>query len=159
MGKRDKVALRRIAARRLPPAIWQRRKQPYRAPIGATIFSEEGMALFGDVLSESALARQNLCEPRAVTQLLKRAGRTGGAGLGEREEMGLIGALTLGLLGRHFHDNFPARIAEGHAALSRLPCNVFADQSRTPAPHAQTEFHPENKHDNNGIASGHARAV
>ncbi len=59
---------------RLPEAIWQRRKQPYRAPIGAAMFGGEGMARFGDVLSESALAGRTFATPRAVTQLLETRG-------------------------------------------------------------------------------------
>jgi asparagine synthase (glutamine-hydrolysing) len=152
-GKRDKVALRRLAARRLPPAIWQRRKQPYRAPIGSIVSGAEGMERFGDVLSEDALRRSGLFETRAATQLVKRASRLDGKGLGEREEMGLIGVLTLSLLDRHFHDNFPARIAEGRNALKRLRCDVFADQSGSPAPNAQTVFHPEKKHDGTGVGA------
>ena len=39
---RDKIVLRRVAAKRLPEAIWNRKKQPFRAPISNAVFSREG---------------------------------------------------------------------------------------------------------------------
>jgi hypothetical protein len=115
------------------------------------------MLLFGDVLSEETLARQGLFEPRAVTQLLKRAERLDGTGLGEREEMGLIGALTLSLLDRHFHENFSAHVARALNALGRLRCEIFVDQCSSRSPEAQILSHQEKRYDGSGGTVGHAR--
>jgi asparagine synthase (glutamine-hydrolysing) len=142
LGTRDKLALRRVAARRLPESIWRRRKQPYRAPVGSALFGREANARFDGALSESALAVDNLCDGKAVAQLLSRAQRREGATLGEREDMGLVGVLTLSVLGRQFGREFAGRAAEARQRLEQFPLHVFVDQATattresTLAPHA-----------------------
>jgi asparagine synthase (glutamine-hydrolysing) len=131
LGTRDKLALRRVAARRLPESIWRRRKHPYRAPVGSALFGREANARFDDVLSESSLAADSLCDSRAVAQLLGRAQRREGAMLGEREDMGLVGVLSLSLLGRQFGAEFSSRAATARRQLEQFPLHVFVDQAAT----------------------------
>ncbi len=129
-GLRDKIALRRVASRRLPEAIWNRRKQPFRAPIAGAVFNSRGLAQFSDFLSPEALAAHGLCDTEPATLLLRRAGRLGETRpLGEREEMGLMGMLTLGMTARHFGPGFPAHAARSLAILDRMHCNVLIDNS------------------------------
>jgi asparagine synthase (glutamine-hydrolysing) len=129
LGLRDKVLLRRVAARRLPQEIWKRRKQPFRAPIGAVLFGPEGRAQFAGLLEPHALAAQGLCDAKAVSALLARAERLEGRGLGEREEMGLAGVLTLAMLARHFGAGFAAHVEDATARFRRLPLHIDADQA------------------------------
>ena len=56
-GMREKVALREVAARVLPPEIAERGKQPYRAPEIAPFFAPDAPDWVEDALSPSALAR------------------------------------------------------------------------------------------------------
>ncbi len=128
-GLCDKVLLRRIASKRLPEAIWNRKKQPFRAPIGAVLFGPEGAAQFGDRLAPDALAEFGLFDAKAVAALLARAGRLEGQGLGEREEMGLAGVLTLAMLARHFGPGSAAHAQDAAARFSRLPLHIDADQA------------------------------
>jgi asparagine synthase (glutamine-hydrolysing) len=129
-GLRDKIVLRRIAARRLPEAIWNRKKQPFRAPIARAVFGREGREQFADLLSPAAIASHGLCDTQSSALLLRRAERLeDGQSLGEREEMGLIGMLTLGMLERHFGSDFAAHAREGMAKLDRMPLTVSIDQS------------------------------
>jgi asparagine synthase (glutamine-hydrolysing) len=132
-GLRDKIVLRRLAARRLPEAIWNRKKQPFRAPISNAVFNREGIMQFGDVLSPEGLAAHGLCDQQTSTTLLRRAMRLeGGRTLGEREEMGLIGVLTLGLLSNHFGPGYAAHARDAAATLDRMQLRVSVDQSNTP---------------------------
>jgi asparagine synthase (glutamine-hydrolysing) len=128
-GLRDKIVLRRVAARRLPEAIWNRKKQPFRAPIARAVFGREGLMQFRDVLSPGALASHGLCDAQTPALLLRRAERLEeGQSLGEREEMGLIGMLTLGLLERHFGSGFAGHMQDGMAALERMPLHISVEQ-------------------------------
>jgi asparagine synthase (glutamine-hydrolysing) len=125
---RDKIVLRRMAARRLPEAIWNRKKQPFRAPIAGAVFNSEGLAQFAHVLGPEALAAHGLCDPQAAAVLLRRAAGIGeGRSLGEREEMGLIGILTLGLLAEHFGARFTAHASACASRLDRMQPHVSVD--------------------------------
>ncbi|MBB4200415.1 asparagine synthase (glutamine-hydrolyzing) [Rhodoblastus sphagnicola] len=138
IGTRDKIALRRVARRRLPPEISGRRKQPFRAPIAAALFDRDE-ATFEDALSPSNLAASGYFDTTAVTQLLARA-RARGRSLGEREEMGLIGVLTLQLLNDAFGPQFRQRALEAEALLAGMRCDVWVDRAidkpSIPPPHS-----------------------
>lgn len=129
IGTRDKIALRHVARRRLPQEIWGRRKQPFRAPIAAALFGRDG-ARFEEALSPSKLALAGHFDTAAVTQLLVRA-RARGQFLGEREEMGLIGVLTLQLLNDAFGPQFRRRALESEDRLAGMRCDVWVDQLAT----------------------------
>jgi len=128
-GLRDKVALRRLASRFLPPEIWDRPKKPYRAPMTDVLFGRGAPDYVAEMLSESALARLGLLEARSAGILIGKAWRQAGRMAGEREEMALVGMLTLQLLGHFYLEAFADRAAEARAALDRdRPC-VLEDQS------------------------------
>ncbi|MGE5516830.1 MAG: asparagine synthase (glutamine-hydrolyzing) [Bacteroidota bacterium] len=132
IGLRDKMALRRLAARRLPQAVSARRKQPFRAPIGRALFGPEAEGRFDDALGDHALAQLGLVDVAAVGQLLRKARQQGGQ-LSEREEMGLVGVLTLSLLGSHFGKDFPAHVRAARQRHRRMTCHVFIDRLAHPA--------------------------
>jgi asparagine synthase (glutamine-hydrolysing) len=130
VGLRDKVTLRRFASRSLPPEIWQRPKQPYRAPMTTPFFgagtpSDE----VAELLSPSMCDRFGLVDPKAAASLVAKARRQHGHMSGEREEMALVGIITLQLLARSFLEELPARIAERHAAFESSERHVFEDLS------------------------------
>ena len=56
-GMREKVALREIAAKVLPPAIAERGKQPYRAPEIAPFFAPDAPEWVEEALSDVGAAR------------------------------------------------------------------------------------------------------
>lgn len=130
LGLRDKLALRRLAARRLPPAVSARRKQPFRAPIGRALFGAEAGDAFADLLSDAALGRLGVVDTAAARQLLTKARRQDGE-LSEREEMGLVGVLTLAMLGRHFHHDFAARQRHARHVHDGMACHVLVDRLAT----------------------------
>lgn len=126
-GLHDKVVLRRLAQRRLPESVWRRKKQPFRAPIAGALFGPEGRDRYRDYLMPASLAEHGLCNAAVVGQLLRRVDE--GKPLGEREEMGLVGVLTLTILARHLGAGFAGHVARGRSWLQGSVRNVFVDQS------------------------------
>jgi asparagine synthase (glutamine-hydrolysing) len=121
VGLHDKATLRRLASRSLPSEIWRRPKQPYRAPMTTALFGAEEPDHVSELMSDAAIDEQGLLDPKAARLLRDRARARGGALAGEREEMGLVGALTLQALARAFLTEGPARTAEARARFDAGP--------------------------------------
>jgi asparagine synthase (glutamine-hydrolysing) len=102
VGLRDKVALRRLASRTLPPEIWRRPKQPYRAPMTSALFGPGEPGYVSHLMSDTVIDDLGLLDPRAARLLRDRARARDGHLPGEREEMALVGALTLQALGQAY---------------------------------------------------------
>ncbi|MBF0372903.1 MAG: asparagine synthase (glutamine-hydrolyzing) [Alphaproteobacteria bacterium] len=116
-GLADKLTLRRLAARHLPPEIARRPKKPYRAPIAPAFFGPQAPDYVDDLLSEAGMRRLGLLDPAVAAPLVDKARRQSGNMAGEREEMALIGALTLQLLGHHFLESWPDRLSAAERRL------------------------------------------
>lgn len=127
-GLKDKLTLRRVAARRLPPETWARRKQPFRAPIGGALFGPEAQGHFDDLLGDDALSALGWINVPAAARLLRRA-REHEGNVSEREEMGLVGMLTLAMLANAFGAGFAQRCRTARAALESSPLHVFEDHT------------------------------
>jgi asparagine synthase (glutamine-hydrolysing) len=127
IGTRDKLALRRVARRQLPAAIWGRRKQPFRAPIAPALLDPRAEA-FRELLSPAGLAEAGYFDVPAVTRLLARMCERNAALPGEREEMGLVGVLTLQLLREAYGRQFTGRARDAQKRLTKMQCHVFVDR-------------------------------
>jgi asparagine synthase (glutamine-hydrolysing) len=114
-GLDEKHILKKAFADILPPAIVQRPKQPYRAPI-ASSFSAPRRNLGTALLDKSELERTGLTDTTAVQKLLAKC--AAGTPLGEREEMGLALVTSLQLVNYSFVDNFPIAPSSMSAALA-----------------------------------------
>jgi asparagine synthase (glutamine-hydrolysing) len=128
IGTRDKLALRRVAQRHLPADIWARRKQPFRAPIASALFRPEAERFY-DLLSPVGLKKSGYYDVPAVTRQLARTRRRDSDLPGEREEMGLVGILTLQMLSHAFGWQFPRRALKAQKQLAGMRCHVFVDRS------------------------------
>ncbi|MGE5469624.1 MAG: asparagine synthase (glutamine-hydrolyzing) [Bacteroidota bacterium] len=129
MGLRDKLALRQLAAGRLPAAVSARRKQPFRAPIAPALFGPAAAGRFDDLLDEHALDGLGWINAPAVGRLLRRVrGQEGRVG-GEREEMGLVGVLTLAMWARAFGPGLAERCDKARARLEQSPPHVFENHA------------------------------
>ncbi len=126
-GLRDKVALRNLAASRLPRDIWQRPKQPYRAPMTRALFGAASPDYVEELLSPSYLARFGLVDCGPATKLVDKARRRGGRMSGEREEMALVGLLTLQLMAHLYLESFNTRAAALGRGLDHWKPCVAAD--------------------------------
>ena len=111
-GLQEKYILKKSAQGLLPPRIWQRRKQPYRAPIHPAFFSLPN-GWYGNspyveaLLSPEAIEASSIFNPIAVTHLTRkcRAGRR----VSEGDDMALVGVLSTQLLHHLFVENFSLR--------------------------------------------------
>jgi asparagine synthase (glutamine-hydrolysing) len=126
-GLRDKVVLRRLASRSLPAEIWQRPKQPYRAPTTTALFGPGSPDHVRDLVGDEAVARLGLLDPRAVRRLVDRAEARRGAMTGEREEMALVGAVTLQALGQLYLVDLARRVDEALVRLDATEPTVLVD--------------------------------
>ena len=122
-GLHDKVLLRRLGRTLTPPPVWQRAKQPYRAP-GANIFlgsatgpaqagpSTHGADYVDDLLAPSQIRRDGLFNPDAVTRLVRKFRE--GKAIGVKDDMALVGILSTQLVIHHFINHLGA---DTHGAL------------------------------------------
>jgi asparagine synthase (glutamine-hydrolysing) len=104
-GLDEKHLLKRAVRDLLPPAIWDRPKRPYRAPIHRSFFPD-GQALdwVAEALSPARLAAVGCFEPQAVASLFKKIERIGT--LGETDDMALAGVLSTQLLYQQFISDY-----------------------------------------------------
>jgi asparagine synthase (glutamine-hydrolysing) len=124
---RDKVTLRRLGSRTLPPEIWQRPKQPYRAPMTGPLFGANETDLVAELLSPSAILRLGVADPKAAALLVDKARRRDGHLAGEREEMALVGLLTIQILAHAYLEDFDARARRRRQQLDASEMHVFVD--------------------------------
>lgn len=99
---RDKYALRKFAAGILPSAAANRPKQPYRAPILRAFIGEGAPDYVGDLLSDAAVRKAGLLNPVSVDRLVAKCRRSVTTGVGEMDEMALVGSISMMLLQREF---------------------------------------------------------
>ena len=117
-GLREKHILKESAEGFLPPAIIERHKQPYRAPIHGALFNEP-LDYVEALLSPKSLRAGGVFAPEPVERLQRKYRRFGR--LSEFEDMALIGVLTTQLLIHQFVQHFdrsvpevePVRICQG----------------------------------------------
>ena len=103
-GLTEKFLLRQVAQRWLPPAIWQRPKRPYRAPIHRSFFNEATPDYVRELLAPEAISRAGLFQPEPVSQLVRRLAQK--SPLGETDDMALAGILSSQLVHHQFIENF-----------------------------------------------------
>ncbi|MGG5817691.1 asparagine synthase (glutamine-hydrolyzing) [Falsiroseomonas sp. HW251] len=112
-GLREKHVLRAAFEDRLPPAITNRIKQPYRAPDARGFFGPGAPDWVGDALSPRNLAATGLFDPDAVARLARKSAR---GPIGFRDSQSLLGVLTTQL----WHSEFGRRAAGAPALLPAL---------------------------------------
>ena len=111
-GLQEKYILRRSAQGLLPPQVWQRRKQPYRAPIHPAFFGhsqsgQQPLDYVETLLSPDAIQASGAFNPDAVARLARKC--RAGARVSEGDDMALVGVLSTQLLHYLFVENFPPR--------------------------------------------------
>jgi asparagine synthase (glutamine-hydrolysing) len=105
LGLREKVILRRVARPLLPPEIVSRKKQPYRAPIAPALVGPDAPEAVREALAPERVASAGLFRPEAVAAVVRKCEGAGAAGVGETDEMALVGVVSTMLL----HDRFVER--------------------------------------------------
>ncbi len=106
-GLREKHLLKASAEGFLPPAIVQRPKQPYRAPIHGALLNQPDVMAW---LTPKRLRNSGVLAPEPVERLLKKHAARGR--LTEFEDMVLVGALSTQLLVHQFIEHFDRAVPE-----------------------------------------------
>ena len=101
---KEKWLLKRLGRKLVPTDIWQRPKQPYRAPIHQSFFGERAPEYVHELLSEPVLRENNLFDPAAVARLALKARKS--PRLSEIDSMALVGILSTQLVYHHFVKTF-----------------------------------------------------
>jgi asparagine synthase (glutamine-hydrolysing) len=114
-GLTEKWLLKQLGRKLVPPDIWQRPKQPYRAPIHHSFFNRDAPDYVQELLSEPALRASGFFKPGAVARLVRKAQQH--AGLSEVEDMALVGILSTQLLHHHFVDSYQPSSIEDSSRL------------------------------------------
>ncbi|MBN1659121.1 MAG: asparagine synthase C-terminal domain-containing protein, partial [Anaerolineae bacterium] len=103
-GLTEKWLLKQLGRKLVPAEIWQRPKQPYRAPIHHCFFGPGAPEYVEELLSEPALRRSGIFEPEGVRQLKAKAQHS--QQLSEMDSMALIGVISAQLVYHRFVDAF-----------------------------------------------------
>ena len=99
-GLEEKYALRTAMSRHLPAEIRERRKHPYRAPIGKALAGPAAPDYVRELLAPGRIEAAGLLDAAAVSRLVNKFEL--GHGGSETDEMGLVGVVTLMLLHERF---------------------------------------------------------
>ena len=99
-GLTEKWLLKKLGRRLVPTDIWQRPKQPYRAPIHQSFFGKGAPEYVLELLSERVLREVNLFDPAAVARLVHKAQEN--PRLSEMDSMALVGILSAQLVHHRF---------------------------------------------------------
>jgi asparagine synthase (glutamine-hydrolysing) len=97
-GLREKHLLRAAAEPLLPPEITSRVKHPYRAPILRSFFGAARPHYVDALLDPGHVASTRLFRPDAVSKLVAKCRARAEQGVGESDEMALVGILSTLLL-------------------------------------------------------------
>lgn len=100
----EKHLLRRFARGRIPRAILDRPKRPYRAPIHRCFFGQAEPEYVRELLSPEALRKAGWFKPERVAALVSRLRQD--KPVGETDDMALAGILSTQLVQHRFVDHF-----------------------------------------------------
>ncbi len=103
-GLTEKWLLKKLGCKLVPVEIWQRPKQPYRAPIHRSFFHPNNPEYVSELLSERAVQASGLFNPTAVARLVRKAETS--PSLSEVDSMALVGILSTQLVHHHFVESF-----------------------------------------------------
>ena len=120
-GLREKHILRQAVGRYLPRTIASRVKQPYRSPDSESFFGPGAPDYVEELLSPASISRCGYFNPHAVQKLVDKC-RSGGA-VGFKDNMALVGVLSVQLLDHLFVRNVPAAepAGVGSVRVSTMP--------------------------------------
>lgn len=107
-GLQEKYVLKKVAEPYLPAQIRERRKQAYRAPDSASLFSDGSREAVEMLLAPRNLAETGYFDPEAVGNLARKCRRSDAPALGAREDIAIVAIVTTLLLDRLFVREFDA---------------------------------------------------
>lgn len=105
-GLNEKYILKQAFRFQIPASIYQRTKQPYRAPIKEAFFGGPGRSDLLDLLTERAVKRAGYFDPQKTDHLVAKFSRGGALPPSERQNMALVGILSTQTLHHQFIEDF-----------------------------------------------------
>jgi len=100
----EKYLLKRVARDLVPAPVWQRSKQPYRAPGGRAFFADRQAGYVDDLLSPAQVRKDGIFNPGAVGRLVQKF--RDGKAIGVKDDMALVGILSTQIVVDRFVNNF-----------------------------------------------------
>jgi asparagine synthase (glutamine-hydrolysing) len=100
----EKYLLKQVARNLIPAPVWQRSKQPYRAPGARALFAAGRHGYTDDLLSSSQLQRDGIFEPSAVERLVRKF--RAGTAIGLKDDMALTAIISTQLIVNRFINHF-----------------------------------------------------
>jgi asparagine synthase (glutamine-hydrolysing) len=97
----EKYILKKTYHNMLPAEILSRDKQPYRAPI-SNCFTNGNTNLASKLFTEEKIIENGYFDNRTVNLLKKKIEKTNGMTLGARDDMAIVGIVSMQLLHHHF---------------------------------------------------------
>lgn len=129
-GLNDKRVLRRVGSAVLPQEIWDRPKQPYRAPMTQPFFGPGRPEYCDALMSEDALRDSALIDPAPARRLYAKAVANQGVVTSAKEEMALVAVLSTQLLAKAFVTDFRDEVERAYGRIQRASPAVFVDRCR-----------------------------
>jgi asparagine synthase (glutamine-hydrolysing) len=111
-GLNEKFLLKKLMAGKLPDQIINRTKQPYRAPILNSFFSENAPEYISEMLSHKQIASDGLFDPIMVNQLLAKMKSK--KAVSEIDNMAITGILSTQILNSQFVKRSVPSLSEGN---------------------------------------------
>jgi asparagine synthase (glutamine-hydrolysing) len=105
-GLNEKYILKEAFKDIVPKNICYRPKQPYRAPIKESFWTDEPGSYIQELLSEDAINRTGYFDAKKVSFLIKKFTKESKKAANETQNMALIGILSTQLLHQQFIDDF-----------------------------------------------------
>jgi asparagine synthase (glutamine-hydrolysing) len=137
-GMDEKHILKRVAKGLVPDEIIARPKQPYRAPDAVAFGGTHPLAWVTEVLDERAIARAGIFDPSAVGRLWRKVRASADRGLGNADNMALVGFLSTSLLHERFVEQHPVRV--GPSNLRTIVDRVAATPGSAERPSTMRPF-------------------
>jgi len=111
-GLDEKAVLKRAARGLVPPAVLERKKQPYRAPDAVSFTGGAAPAWVDEVLAPPSLARAGIFDPELAGRFHRKCReRAVETPFSNADNMALVGILSTQLLSRDMIENPPAPAA------------------------------------------------
>lgn len=103
-GLNEKYVLKKTYENILPETIVKREKQPYRAPI-SQCFTDGNKGLSSSVITKEYIEKFGIFNPKSIEILTKKLENSEGRAISARDDMSLVGVVSLQLLYYHFIEN------------------------------------------------------
>jgi asparagine synthase (glutamine-hydrolysing) len=122
----EKHLLKQTFKRLVPPAVIERKKQPYRAPDAQCFFDADSrrtkQEYVDELLSPKRIQADGWFQPDAVSRLVEKARQ--GKVVGTKDNMALVGILSTQLLTERFIRSFPSFSQASQSPTMPIPIEV-----------------------------------